>query len=97
MQSQNQYHVYIMTNKSGTLYTGVTNNLKKRVFEHKNKLIPGFTKKYNIACLIYFETFGDVYSAIAREKVIKGWLRKKKIELIRETNPDWKDLAEDLV
>jgi len=97
MQSQNQYHVYIMTNKSGTLYTGVTNNLKKRVFEHKNKLIPGFTKKYNIACLIYFETFGDVYSAIAREKVIKGWLRKKKIELIRETNPNWKDLAEDLV
>ncbi len=84
-----------MTNKSGTLYTGITNNIRKRVYEHKNKLIPGFTKKYNISRLIYFETFGDVYSAIAREKTIKGWLRKKKIELIRETNPDWKDLAED--
>ncbi len=95
MQAQNQYHVYIMTNKSGTLYTGIANNIRKRVYEHKNKLILGFTKKYNISCLIYFETFGDVYSAIAREKTIKGWLRKKKIELIRETNPDWKDLAED--
>ncbi len=84
-----------MTDKSGTLYTGITNNIRKRVYEHKNKLIPGFTKKYNISRLIYFETFGDVYSAIAREKTIKGWLRKKKIELIRETNPDWKDLAED--
>ncbi len=95
MQAQNQYHVYVMTNKSGTLYTGITNNIRKRVYEHKNKLIPGFTKKYNISRLIYFETFGDVYSAIAREKTIKGWLRKKKIELIRKTNPDWKDLAED--
>ena len=95
MQTRNQYYVYIITNKSGTLYTGVTNNIKKRVYEHKNKLIPGFTEKYNINCLIYFETFGDVYSAITREKTIKGWLRKKKIELIRETNPDWKDLAED--
>ena len=95
MQAQNQYHVYIMTNKSRTLYTGITNNIRKRVYEHKNKLIPGFTKKYNISRLIYFETFGDVYSAIAREKTIKGWLRKKKIGLIRKTNPDWKDLAED--
>ncbi len=95
MQAQNQYHFYIMTNKSGTLYTGITNDIKKRVYEHKNKLIPGFTKKYNISRLIYFETFSDVYSAISREKTIKGWLRKKKIELIRKTNPDWKDLAED--
>jgi len=95
MQAQNQYHVYIMTNKSGTLYTGITNDIKKRVYEHKNKLIPGFTEKYNISRLIYFETFGDVYSAISREKTIKGWLRKKKIELIQKTNPDWKDLAED--
>jgi len=84
-----------MTNKSRTLYTGITNNIRKRVYEHKNKLIPGFTKKYNISRLIYFETFGDVYSAIAREKTIKGWLRKKKIGLTRKTNPDWKDLAED--
>ncbi len=72
MQAQNQYHVYIMTNKTRTLYTGITNNIRKRVYEHKNKLIPGFTKKYNISRLIYFETFGDVYSAIAREKTIKG-------------------------
>lgn len=95
MQAQNQYHVYIMTNKSGTLYTGITNDIKKRVHERKNKLIPGFTKKYNIGRLIYFESFGDVSSAISREKTIKGWLRKKKIELIRKTNPNWKDLAED--
>jgi len=95
MQAQNQYYVYIMTNKSGTLYTGITNDIKKRIYTHKNKLIPGFTKKYNISRLIYFEIFGDVYFAISREKTIKGWLRKKKIELIRKTNPDWKDLAED--
>jgi len=84
-----------MTNKSGTLYVGMTNNIKKRVYEHKNKLIDGFTKKYNICRLIYFETFSDVYSAIAREKTIKGWLRKKKIELVNTTNPDWKDLSDD--
>ena len=84
-----------MTNKSGTLYTGMTNNIKKRVYDHKNKLIPGFTEKYNINRLVYYETFDDVYSAIAREKTIKGWLRKKKIELIQKTNPDWKDLAKD--
>jgi putative endonuclease len=68
-----------MTNKSGTLYTGMTNNIEKRVFEHKNKLVPGFTKKYNLKRLIHLETFNDAYSAIAREKVIKGWLRKKKL------------------
>jgi putative endonuclease len=95
MQAQKQYYVYIMTNKSGTLYTGMTNNIKKRVYDHKNKLIPGFTKKYNIKRLFYCETFDDVFSAIAREKTIKGWLRKKKIELIQKTNPDWKDLAKD--
>ena len=95
MQARKQYYVYIMTNKSGTLYTGMTNNIKKRVYDHKNKLIPGFTEKYNINRLVYYETFDDVYSAIAREKTIKGWLRKKKIELIQKTNPDWKDLAKD--
>jgi putative endonuclease len=92
MERKKQYYVYIMTNKSKTLYVGITNNIKKRVYEHKNKLVPGFTKKYNITRLIYFETFADVYSAIAREKTIKGWLRKKKIELITTTNPDWQDL-----
>ena len=84
-----------MTNKSSTLYVGMTNNIKKRVYEHKNKLIDGFTKKYNISRLLYFETFSDAYSAIAREKTIKGWLRKKKIELLSRTNPDWKDLSQD--
>ena len=83
-----------MTNKSGTFYVGMTNDIKKRVYEHKNKLIAGFTKKYNINRLIYFEAFGDAYSAIAREKTIKGWLRKKKIELISAANPDWRDLSE---
>ena len=91
----NQYYIYIMTNKSGTLYVGMTNDIKKRVYEHKNKLIAGFTKKYNINRLIYFETFSDVYSAITREKTIKGWLRKKKIDLVNSTNPYWNDLSSD--
>jgi len=95
MHTDRQYYVYIMTNRSGTLYTGVTNNIKQRVHQHKNKLVEGFTRKYNIDKLIYVETFSDIYSAIAREKTIKGWLRKKKIELIKGMNPDWKDLSED--
>ncbi len=89
------YYVYIMTNQSGTLYIGITNNLIRRVYEHKNKLVDGFTKKYNINRLVYFEETTDVYSAIAREKQIKGWVRKKKIELIKTTNPKFKDLSED--
>ena len=84
-----------MTNRSKTLYTGVTNDLERRVFEHKHKLIPGFTKKYNITRLVYFEEGTDIDSAIMREKQIKGWLRKKKIDLIEKENPEWKDLAED--
>jgi putative endonuclease len=95
MHSDRQYYVYIMTNRSRTLYTGVTNNIKQRVHQHKNKLIEGFTKKYNLTKLVYVETFRDVYSAIAREKTIKGWLRKKKIDLINGENPDWNDLSED--
>ena len=94
MHADRQYYVYVMTNRSRTLYTGVTNNIKQRVHQHKNKLIDGFTKKYNIDRLIYVETFNDIYSAIAREKTIKGWFRKKKIELINEMNPDWKDLGQ---
>jgi putative endonuclease len=70
---------YVMTNESNTLYTGVTNDLTKRVFAHKNKLLPGFTAKYNITRLVYFEETNDVQTAIAREKQIKGWLRKKKV------------------
>ena len=90
------YFVYIMTNKSQTLYTGVTNNLLKRVYQHKNKLIDGFSKKYNITILIYYETHQDIRAAIAREKQIKGWLRKKKIALIESMNPEWKDLYSEL-
>lgn len=95
MQADSNYYVYIMTNKSGTLYVGLTNDIKKRVYEHKNKLVEGFTRKYNINKLLYFETFSDIYSAIAREKTIKGWLRKKKVELVRKANPAWDDLSED--
>ena len=92
----NQYYVYIMTNKSKTLYTGVTNNLERRVYEHKHRLVPGFTSKYNIDKLVHFEATSDVNAAIAREKQIKGWLRSKKIALIESSNPEWRDLAESL-
>jgi len=92
-----QYFVYIMTNKSGTLYTGVTNNLERRVFEHKNSLIKGFTKKYKIDTLVYYEETNDIQEAIGREKQIKGWLRAKKIALIESINPTWQDLSEDWV
>jgi len=90
-----QYYVYIMTNNSRTLYTGVTNDLRRRVYEHKNKLIPGFTNKYNITKLVYYEECKDIKIAIAREKQIKGWLRKKKIELIEKENPNWEDLSKE--
>ena len=85
-----------MANKSGTLYTGVTNNLERRVYEHQHHLIDGFTKKYKIDKLVYFEETNDVIAAISREKQIKGWTRKKKITLIESMNPDWKDLSEQL-
>ena len=90
-----KYYVYIMTNKSRTLYVGFTSNLARRVYEHKNKLLDGFTRKYNITLLVYFEEFEDAETAIRREKQIKGWLRKKKISLIESINPEWRDLAEE--
>ena len=90
-----EYYIYIMTNKSHTLHTGVTNNLMRRVYEHKNKLIEGFTSKYNIHILVYYESTSNVHAALAREKQIKGWLRSKKIALIESMNPEWKDLAEE--
>ena len=89
-----EYYVYLMTNSSKTLYTGVTDSLLRRVYEHKNKLIEGFTKKYNITRLVYYETTSDVRAAIQREKQIKGWLRNKKIALIEVANPEWQDLSE---
>jgi putative endonuclease len=90
------YYVYILTNSLSTvLYTGVTNDLERRVYEHKHKLIPGFTSKYNVNKLVYFEEGKDVSAAIAREKEIKGWRRSKKAELIATMNPQWRDLSAD--
>ncbi len=87
------YYVYILTNKNDTvLYTGVTNNLIRRVHEHKSKLASGFTKRYNVNKLVYYEIASNPQSAIAREKQIKGMVRKKKIALINNMNPEWKDL-----
>ena len=88
------YYVYIMTNRSKTLYTGVTGDIEKRVFEDKNGTHHGFTSRYKIDRLVYFERFGDIHYAIAREKQIKGLLRIKKIALIVSMNPGWKDLSE---
>ena len=94
---ERQYYVYIMTNKNNTvLYTGVTNDLRRRVYEHKNKLVDGFTKKYNITKLIYFEMCRDAAGAISREKQIKAGSRTKKIALINTMNPDWRDLYDEL-
>jgi putative endonuclease len=92
---ETQYSVYIMANKGGVLYVGITNNFEARVYQHKNKLLDGFTKRYNIDMLVYFEVTTDVSAAIAREKQIKGWRRSKKIGLVQSMNPDWTDLSED--
>ena len=92
-QQSRQYYVYIMTNGVRTLYVGVTNDLLRRVYEHKQKLTGGFTRKYNVTWLAYYEQTTDVASAIAREKQIKAWRRSKKIQLIESLNPRWKDLA----
>ena len=89
------YFVYIMTNKRDTvLYTGVTSNLQKRVFEHKHKFVKGFTARYNISKLVYFEEGGDIIAALTREKQIKAGSRQRKIVLINSINPKWKDLSE---
>ncbi|MCL4370167.1 MAG: GIY-YIG nuclease family protein [Chloroflexi bacterium] len=87
------YYVYIMSNVSRTLYVGVTNDLQRRVFEHKQKLLRGFTRKYNLTLLVYFEASPDIRAAIAREKQIKGWLQAKKLALIESANPKWLDLS----
>ena len=93
-----QYYVYILASKkNGTLYTGVTNNLLKRVYEHKHNLVEGFTKKYNVHQLVYYETTEDINIAIHREKCIKRWKRNWKIELIEKNNPEWKDLYDELL
>ena len=89
-----QYYVYIMTNGVRTLYIGVTNDLMRRVYQHKQKLTDGFTKKYNITMLVYYEVTGNVEAAITREKQLKGWLRSKKIALVESMNPTWIDLSQ---
>ena len=89
-----KYYVYILSNFTNTtLYIGVTNDLKRRIYEHKNKLVEGFTKKYNIYKLVYFEETSDIESAIQREKNLKKWNRQWKDELIKKTNPEYKDLS----
>ena len=90
----NTYYVYIITNRrNGTLYTGVTNSLERRIWQHKNKVFPGFSAKYDLHLLVYSESFRDITNAIAREKQIKAGSRAKKLELIERDNPEWKDLS----
>ena len=93
-----QYYVYILASKkNGTLYIGVTSDLIKRIYEHKNELVKGFTKEYGVHNLVYFETTESVESAIAREKQLKKWNRAWKIRLIEKCNPDWRDLYSELI
>jgi len=90
------YYVYLLTNKTNSvLYIGVTNNLERRLYEHKNKLVEGFTQRYNVNKLVYYEETNDVESAIAREKQLKGWSRVKKDNLVNSLNPEWRDLSEE--
>jgi putative endonuclease len=93
-----QFYIYLMTNRNNTvIYTGVTNNLIRRMYEHKHKLVEGFTSRYNITKLVYYEITDSSEAAITREKQIKGGSREKKIRLINSMNPEWRDLADDLV
>lgn len=90
------YYVYILASKrNGTLYIGVTNDLERRLYEHKNNLLEGFTNKYNVHHLVYYEDVNDIQSSLQREKQLKRWTRKWKIELIEKINPEWRDLADD--
>jgi len=95
VHQERRYFVYIMSNPSKTLYTGITNSIRRRVREHKLKLTPGFAAKYNITRLVYFETFEDVRNAIEREKQIKAWTRAKRVALIETVNPKWDDLSRE--
>ena len=91
-----EYYVYILTNQNNkVMYIGMTNDLQRRLYEHKNELIDGFTKRYHVHKLVYFEQTSDVNEAIAREKQLKGWLRAKKNALVETINPEWKDLSLD--
>ena len=88
-----EYWVYILANFHQTLYIGVTGDLEARVYQHKNHVLPGFTRKYGVDRLVYFESTNEVEAALAREKQLKGWLRSKKVALIETANPTWEDLA----
>jgi len=88
-----RYFIYILTNKSGTLYIGITSNLEKRIYEHRNKLVSGFTQKYNINKLIYIEEYNSAIEAISREKQLKGWTRKRKMQLIKSINENFAELG----
>jgi len=95
---EKSYFVYILANRWNTvLYTGITSDLVRRVFEHREKFVEGFTKKYRVYKLIYYEVYSDVMDAIAREKQIKGYGRRKKIILIEKMNPEWKDLYDEII
>jgi len=94
----NKYYIYILANqRNGTLYVGVTNNLRRRIYEHKNNLVSGFSQKYKTHSLVYFEGTPNIESAIVREKRLKSWHRAWKVQLIESTNPDWQDLYEEIV
>ncbi|MDP2953675.1 MAG: GIY-YIG nuclease family protein [Chloroflexota bacterium] len=94
---QKQYFVYVLASKrNGTLYIGITSDLTKRLYEHRNNLVDGFTKRYNIHTLVYYEITGDVNSALLRERQLKKWRRKWKIALIEKSNPQWRDLYDEL-
>ena len=98
MPREHRYYVYLLTNKNNkVMYVGVTNNLERRIFEHKAKMLPGFTEKYNVNKLVYFEETNDVRVAITREKEIKKWRREKKNNLVVAVNPEWKDLSDGWV
>lgn len=98
MYEERQYYVYILINRrNGTLYTGMTSNLARRVFEHRSKAVPGFTKKYDLTRLVWYEVHGTLESAYQREKRIKEWKRVWKIELIEALNPEWRDLTDMLI
>ena len=92
------YYVYVLASKrNGTLYIGVTNNLERRVYEHRNHLVKGFTEEYNVSTLVYFEQTNNIASALQREKQLKKWNRKWKLDLIESTNPEWKDLSKNWI
>ena len=93
MDATRQYYVYILTNRTRRLYVGVTNDLLRRMYEHKQKLVSGFTNTYNLTWLAYYETTNDIHSAISREKQVKAWSRAKKMALVETVNPDWQDLS----